>query len=149
MAISESAGDVLVTHSLGSCLGFALYDSTMKIGGLLHSMLPLSSTDYPRARKNPAMFVDTGVTKLLEQMFKRGCSRENLVVKVAGGARVLDRQDLFRIGERNYTVFRKVLWKNNLLIAGEDVGGSVSRSVRLELGCGRFYVRTGSEEREL
>jgi len=112
MAISESADDVLVTHSLGSCLGVAFYDTALKIGGLVHSMLPLSSTDSQRAKKNPAMFVDTGVTTLLEQMFQRGCTRKNIVVKVAGGARVLDRQDLFRIGERNYTVFRKVLWKN-------------------------------------
>jgi len=29
------------------------------------------------------------------------------------------------------------------------VGGGISRTVRLELSSGRFYVRTGSEEKEL
>lgn len=149
MAVSGSSEDVLVTHSLGSCLGIAFYDKAQKMGGLLHCMLPLSATDRQRAQKNPAMFVDTGTATLLEQMLSHGCTKKNIVTKVAGGAKVLDRQDLFRIGERNYTVFRKILWKNSMLIDAEDVGGSVSRTVRLEVETGRFYIRSGSEEKEL
>ena len=34
-------GDIIVTHALGSCLGLMLYDPVMKIGGMLHAMLPL------------------------------------------------------------------------------------------------------------
>ncbi len=149
MAISSAGNDELITHSLGSCLGIAFYDRERRIGGLLHCMLPLSANDPKRAEQNPAMFVDSGTTALLEQMIRQGCSKKNIVSKVAGGARVLDRQDLFRIGERNYTVFRKILWKNSMLIEAEDVGGGLSRTVRLEVETGRFFIRSGSEEKVL
>ena len=68
MAYSDSTNDVLITHSLGSCLGISFYDSKLKIGGLLHCMLPLSKTDKQRAQKNPEMFVDTGVMALLQKL---------------------------------------------------------------------------------
>ena len=41
MQISDSPEDHLITYSLGSCIGLTLYDKELKIGGLLHSMLPL------------------------------------------------------------------------------------------------------------
>ena len=149
VAISDSGRDELVTHSLGSCLGVSMYDHALKIGGLLHCMLPLSSTDRRRAESNPALFVDTGVAALLGQLLRRGCARNNLVTKVAGGACMPDHQDLFRIGERNYIVLRRILWKSGLLIAAEDVGGAMTRSVRLEMSSGRLLVRRGLEEKEL
>ena len=55
----------------------------------------------------------------------------------------------FNIGERNFTVLRKVLWKNNLMIAGEDVGGSVPRTLYLEIGSGRTLLRSQGECKEL
>jgi chemotaxis protein CheD len=149
MAWSDDPEDTLVTHSLGSCLGIVFYDPVQKIGGMLHCMLPLSKTDRQRSKRNPAMFVDTGVTALLTEILKAGSRKKDIITRVAGGACVLDRQDLFRIGERNYTVFRKVLWKNSMLIDAEDVGGSISRTVRLEIATGRMIIRTGSEEKEL
>jgi chemotaxis protein CheD len=149
MAVSDHADDVLVTYSLGSCLGVAIYDPVLKVGGMIHCMLPLSKVDPDKAAERPAMFVDTGLPRLLTDLFQRGMQRSRAVIKVAGAANVLDHQDLFKIGERNYTVLRKILWKNSMLIAGEDVGGHVSRTVRLEIATGRFVVRSGGKEVEL
>jgi len=41
MKISKDPDSVLVTHSLGSCIGVAVYDCAVHAGGLLHFMLPL------------------------------------------------------------------------------------------------------------
>ena len=149
LAWSDNPEDVLITHSLGSCLGVTFYDQKLGVGGMVHCMLPLAKTDRQRAKRNPAMFVDSGVTELLTLMFKQGCQKNQILTRVAGGAKVLERQDMFRIGERNYTVFRKILWKNSMLIDAEDVGGSISRTVRLEIGTGRFIVRSGGQETDL
>lgn len=149
MAISANAEDTLVTYSLGSCLGIVLYDPTLRIGGMMHCMLPLSSVDAQKAKERPSMFVDTGMVLLLTKIFEMGVQKRNLVVKVAGGSRVLDTQGLFRIGERNYTVFRKILWKNGLMIAAEHVGGEVTRTIRLDIGTGRFTIKMGGQEVEL
>ncbi len=109
MAISDHPEDVLITYSLGSCLGITFFDPVRQIGGLLHCMLPLSQVDAQKAQANPWMFVDTGVTALLNELFQRGCRKKDIVTRVAGAARVLDGKDLFRIGERNFTVFRKIM----------------------------------------
>ncbi|HBA84078.1 MAG TPA: chemotaxis protein CheD [Verrucomicrobia bacterium] len=149
MAVSNTADDVLTTYSLGSCLGITFYDTSLHVGGMIHCMLPLSQIDAQKALENPCMFVDTGTTKLLKEMFALGCRKSSLVVKIAGASAVLDSKGLFKIGERNYTIFRKILWKNSMLIHAEDVGGNISRTVRLEIATGRVTIKSGGVEKEL
>jgi chemotaxis protein CheD len=143
LALSAEPGDSLITYSLGSCVGLALHDPVAGVGGLLHALMPNSSADPEKAERLPAMYADTGARALLQAMFDLGASRRSLVAYVAGAASQLDTQGLFRIGERNHAVVRKVLWKNGILIAAEDVGGSASRTVTLDVGTGRFAVKSG------
>src|SRR6056297_1210604 len=149
MKISDNENDILVTYSLGSCVGVTLYDPKENIGGLIHCMLPLSKVDRDKARKNPFMFVDTGLMKMLQDMYERGAKKKNLVAKLAGGAKLLDKNNIFNVGERNIVVVRKILWKNDILIKGMDVGGSKSRTVRLYMESGRTKVRNKGEENDL
>ncbi len=147
--VSSNVDDVLVTYSLGSCVGVAIYDPEVKVGGLMHCMLPLSSVDPRKAEDKPYMFVDTGMMRFLKKLFDKGLTRANAVVKVTGCASILDSSNLFRIGERNHTVLRKILWKNGLMIKAEHVGGNLSRTVRLVMADGRCLLRAGGEESEL
>jgi chemotaxis protein CheD len=147
--VSRDPDSVLVTYSLGSCLGVAVYDPETRVGGLIHCMLPLSSVDRAKAEQKPFMFVDSGLSLFLKQLFDLGLTRQRAIVKIAGCSRILDKNSLFRIGERNYAVARKLLWKNGLMIKGEDIGSDVSRTVRLHIGTGAVTVRSGGEEREL
>jgi chemotaxis protein CheD len=147
--ISGSSEDVIVTYSLGSCVGVALYDAQARVGGMIHCMLPVSRIHPDKAAANPAMFVDTGVALLLQTLFQMGAERRRLVAKVAGGSRLLGDGNLFNIGERNYTVLRKILWKNEIAVAGEDVGGSIPRTLRLHMEDGKTLVRSEGMDREL
>lgn len=149
MAVSSNPGDVLITYSLGSCVGLSLYDPVEGIGGLIHCMLPLSRIDKRKAEANPCMFTDTGVVQLLREVLKQGGRKDRLVAKVAGGASVLDDKGLFKIGERNHTVLRKLLWRNNILIEAEDVGGTVARTMSLNVGNGETRLKIKGQERPL
>lgn len=149
MKISTQQDDVLITYSLGSCVGLALYDPVARIGGLIHCMLPLSKIDTAKAQANPMMFTDTGVPALIQGMLDAGAQKKNLVAKVAGAASLLDEKGTFKIGERNYIVLRKVLWKNNILIAADDTGGSLPRTMLLYINSGRVVLRSRGEEKEL
>ncbi len=51
LKVSGNIGDVLITYALGSCIGVAVYDPSVKVGGLLHYMLPDSSIDGNKAKK--------------------------------------------------------------------------------------------------
>lgn len=149
MRISNSPDDVLVTYSLGSCVGLALYDPVMCVGGLIHCMLPLSKIDPQKAKDKPQMFVDKGVPALMSALFDLGAQKKNLIAKVAGAAKLLDEKGTFRIGERNYTILRKVLWKNDILIAAEDVGASIPRTMYLYMDTGRIIIKSRGKESEL
>jgi len=150
MRISTNPGDVLVTHALGSCLGVAVHDAAAGVGGLLHVMLPQSSINPDKARANPYMFVDTGVPAFFHRLYDAGAVKRRCVIAVAGGSNVNGGDgDRFAIGKRNYLVLRKMLWKNGLLIKTEDVGGSIARTMYLEIGSGSTWLSTAGREMQL
>lgn len=149
LKVSTSPQDVLATYALGSCVGLSLYDPVAMVGGLVHCQLPLSKNNPDKASTKPYMFTDTGVSALLQAVYERGADRGRLIAKVAGGANLLDDNGLFKIGERNYTVLRKVLWKNSILIQGEDVGGTASRTMYLHMSSGKTFLKSGGRQWEL
>jgi len=149
MKVSSNPEDVLVTYSLGSCVGVTLYDPLQKIGGLILCMLPLSKVDPERAKEVPYMFVDTGLPLMLQTLINMGANKNRIVAKVAGGAVLLDDNGMFRIGERNHIVVRKLLWKNNILISSEDVGGTIARTVYLQINDGKTIIKSAGKEYEL
>ncbi|BDG07981.1 chemotaxis protein CheD [Anaeromyxobacter paludicola] len=146
LRVSADQDSTLVTYALGSCIAVMVHDPLRKVAGMIHYMLPLSETSAQKAAERPAMFADTGIPLLFKTMYGYGCEKKDLVVKVAGGGALYDDQGLFSIGKRNYTVLRKLFWKNGIIIAAEDVGGARSRTVRLEVLSGRCTVQSQGEE---
>lgn len=140
----------LVTYALGSCIAVAVYDPSALVAGMLHFMLPESRLDPSKAERNPYMYADTGVPRLLETVYRLGARKERLLVRLAGGASMMKQASHFEIGRRNYTAVRKILWREGLLVHGEDVGGNQSRTVWLDQTTGRFWWRDAERnEREI
>ncbi|HOJ67684.1 MAG TPA: chemotaxis protein CheD [Candidatus Hydrogenedentes bacterium] len=146
LKISKSPQDILITYSLGSCIGVTMYDPDVPIGGLIHCMLPTSKIDEKRAESSPFMFTDVGIPEMLRVLYSLGAQKKRLIVKAAGAARLLDDENTFRIGERNEVVLRKILWKNNILLAASDTGGSIARTMLLEMRDGTTKIRSGGKE---
>ena len=142
MVASNDTSTELVTYSLGSCLGVAVYDPVKRVGGLLHLMLPDSTIDPVKARNSPYMFVDTGVPRLFHQIYGLGGLKQNLIVKVAGGAQFLDDANFFNIGERNCTAINSLLANNSHSIQALDVGGRTSRTLRMDLSSGNVSIQS-------
>ena len=140
-AVSAHETSSLITYALGSCVAIAAWDAVRRVGGLLHIILPESSLNREKAARNPFMFADTGIPALFERLAANGADRRRCVVRLAGGAQVMDREGIFNIGKRNLLAVRKMLWKEGVLVSGEAVGGQVSRTVRLRIGDGAFFVR--------
>jgi chemotaxis protein CheD len=147
--LSTSPGDVLVTYSLGSCIGISLYDQALRAGSLLHYQLPASSLDPERAKRNPFMFADTGIAILVDKLAKLGANVKRLKVKVAGGASMQTGPQGFDIGKRNYLAIRKILWQYGMFIDAEDVGGVSPRNMYLDIETGDVMLRSGSLEKKL
>jgi chemotaxis protein CheD len=147
--VSADPDVTLVTYALGSCIGVMAYDPVRVAAGMIHYMLPLSETSPDKAKARPAMFADVGIPLLFHSLYALGCDKKNLIVKVAGGGTMHDESGRFAIGQRNYTILRKMFWKTGVVISAEDVGGSKSRTVRLAVATGRCTITSSGEEVEL
>jgi len=141
LKVSNNPADSMVTYALGSCIAVAVYDPAAKVGGLLHYMLPDSTLDAGKARETPGMFADTGIPLLFKSCYGIGADKRRMVVKVAGGASILDESNFFRIGQKNIMAMRKLFWRNNILIDAEDTGKNFNRTVRLDVGTGRVFIK--------
>lgn len=144
--VSQEPSDELVTYSLGSCLGVAVYDRATKMGGMLHFQLPSSADNESRAKERPFMYADTGIAWLIRKFEQRGAVKKRLMVKVAGGAQMMNDANMFNIGKRNYLALRKLLWKYGMFIDGEDVGGKVARNLTLRISDGAVMVKSQGRE---
>jgi chemotaxis protein CheD len=141
--LSRDPGTVLLTHALGSCIGVAIHDPVSHVAGLLHFLLPASRLNPAKARENPFVYADTGIPELFHRAYALGAEKGRLRVAVVGGAQVMD-CGVFNIGTHNQLACRKILWSAGLTIQGEETGGDVSRTLRLDVGSGAIHWNTGA-----
>ncbi len=89
---------------------------------------------------------------LVQMMIRKGASKSRMVVKMAGGAQMLESLGGagIEMGARNIEMPRKALAKAGLGITACDTGGNKGRSLWLEVGTGRVMVKIiGSKPTEL
>jgi chemotaxis protein CheD len=94
------------------------------------------------------MFIDTGLPVLFKAAYKLGLDKHRAKITVAGGAQILDKGGFFNIGERNYTMLRKILDQHGLTIDAEQVGGLVSRTITLNIATGEVRLKSSGENTE-
>ncbi len=149
MKVSDDPKVTLVTHSLGSCIGVAVYDPVARVGGMLHYMLPESKMDHQRAKERPLMFADSGIPLLFKACYKLRAEKKRMIVKVAGGSQIMDPSGVFNIGKRNYAALRKIFWRNNVLVDAEDIGGTCNRTMWLSIATGEVGLKAHGQEHKV
>lgn len=146
MKISRQEG-TLITYALGSCIGITFYDPMIKLGALLHIMLPEAGT----SNVNPLKFADTGIHETLRKFYAFGGMKSRTVCKIAGGAKMFEMKhqgNFGNIGERNIRSVKKILQQEGIRISGEDTGLNYARTMLIDLSSGEVKIRTvGKAER--
>lgn len=138
MKMAKGSG-MLVTYALGSCIGICLYDPMIKLGALVHVMLPLN---MEAGRKNPLKYADTGIRDTVRQMELKGASRARLTAKIAGGAKMFESSgSLGNIGQRNIESVHLNLKKEGVRLLKEDVGGTAARTLLFDVSSGLACIR--------
>ncbi len=142
--ISSDPLDIIKTYALGSCVAVLVYDSKVRVAGMIHIALPDSAVDLGRAKSLPGYFADTGLPMMIEEMKRLGVLRAHVWVKLAGGSSMMDSAGLFDIGKRNVLAVKKQLWRSTLGPIAEDVGGTISRTVSLSVLTGETTLSSGN-----
>lgn len=137
-----SAQEEMISTVLGSCISACVRDSQLQIGGMNHFMLPepLGERDsWSSAVGRAARYGSDAMEQLINAILKAGGRRENLVVKVFGGGRVL--AQMTDVGKRNIAFIRRYLATESLPLAAEDLGDIYPRQVQFFPASGRVRVR--------
>lgn len=149
MKLTRNQG-TLITYALGSCIGICLWDPLLKIGALVHIMLPIN---MEKNRTSPFKYADTGIRLTLTKMEQMGAKRTRIVAKIAGGAKMFNvpgNGSLGNIGQRNIESVHQVLRLEGIRLLKEDVGGSAARTLFFDVATGEGTVKIyGNIERKL
>ncbi|MCI8854299.1 MAG: chemotaxis protein CheD [Lachnospiraceae bacterium] len=141
---------IIITYALGSCIGITLYDPAIRLGGLLHIMLPArTDPNDPKIYK----YADSGLHEMIRKLSAFGMVKSRTIVKIAGGAKMFEirgNSDFGNIGQRNAAMVKKILMEERMRISAEDTGGNSARTMLLNVGNGDVIIRSaGKPEKHL
>ncbi len=132
---------------LGTCVGVALFDKTMRVGGMIHIILPdppsESNVDFPEK------YASTGLPLLINKLINMGASRENLQATIAGGALVGPVSNLdinLDLGGRSADIAQAILKANNIKINKSETGGFFMSSLNLDMKNGDTLIEPTWEQ---
>lgn len=130
----------LVCVGVGSCVVVTIFDAAASVGALAHILLPAAAPGAETG--HPARYASTAVPLLVGALKGRGADGP-YAAKLAGGASLF--ADVLtsprRIGDRNVAAAREALDAAQIPIVGEDVGGTVGRSIVFDVDTGAMAVR--------
>jgi chemotaxis protein CheD len=136
-------GPAILQTILGSCVSATFWIPRLATGALCHGVLPLC----PPGAIAPEgyRYVDFSIRYLAGQIDNLGVAREELQVKLFGGADVLAvssaRAGKPTVGALNCQAALQILKQEGLAVMASDLGGARGRSIRFHTGTGEVLVR--------
>ncbi|MCB0279328.1 MAG: chemotaxis protein CheD [Calditrichaeota bacterium] len=140
LKIADSHYSELKVMGLGSCVAVIFYSAVKQILGIAHVALP-TALNGEYSQRGPAYFADDAIVNMLEKFKQRGVfNRRDFTIKLVGGASIMDPHKRFDIGNRNIVAIKKILWLHQLAAFSEDLGGRISRTVKVDVASGRVLI---------
>lgn len=140
IVVSGREEDIIRTFALASCVAVTAYSPSNKVAGMIHIVLPypFESRDY---EERPGYFAESGIPLLFRKMCSQyGCRKEELQVQMYGGADSVSRSNFYHVGLENINAARQKLIEMGVTVRREELRGTESRTITLEVGTGRIEV---------
>jgi chemotaxis protein CheD len=139
----------LVTTVLGSCISLTMVSHKLKVGAIIHALLPVcSDRNSGMPKKDPFNYVDCSVTYILSEFEKLGIKPGNIEAKLFGGSNMFSetnkRQDT--IGSQNIKMAVSIVEKKGINLVKIDVGGIQSRKIIFHTSSGDVWLRRLNKE---
>ena len=136
-------GPALLRTILGSCVGVTFWCRRLEAGALCHGVLPHCP---PGASYRPAeggRYVDFSIRHLVREFESLGVGREELEIKLFGGADVLPASTLRNrptVGAMNSAAACRVVAEEGLAVAARDLGGARGRRIQFHTATGEVLL---------
>ena len=127
-----------ITTVLGSCVAVCFFDSSQKIGGINHFMLPYWNGEGLESPK----FGNVAIVQLFQKMLDFGSKKGDIVCKIFGGAEVLNQKDsVFNVGQRNIELAYKMVSELGIPVKSSSTGGKLGRKIHFNTGTGEVLQK--------
>ncbi len=137
--LATARGSWRLRTFLGSCVGLALYDRRLQLGGLAHVVLPDSSGNG----SPPGKYADTAVVALVAELAaSAGSQTLRLTARLVGGAKMFAFQSGPAVGDQNVEALEKFLKLADIPIIARDCGGSHGRRMTLDISSGQITIES-------
>lgn len=136
-----ASGERLVAYGLGSCLGVGLFDEKESIAGLIHIKRPTAPTKTPSPK---AVFADTGIRMLFDEMQSQGATASNTKATLVGGIDTGGSASAvnMNIGQKNINQAKQTLDALGITVSHTAVGGDKPMSIHFDGGSGEATIET-------
>jgi chemotaxis protein CheD len=115
-----------ISTILGSCVSVCLFDSTKRIAGMNHFLLPVND----RNKSDIEKYGDTSMEFMLDKILSMGSNKRDIAAKVFGGGEVLTYENSnFNIGKKNIEKALDFICDHEIRVISKSVGGIVGRKI--------------------
>ena len=138
--ISDNPRDFIKTLALATCVAVTVYNPCIHLAGMIHIALP-NPVDLKEAQCRPGYYATSGIPILIHKFCgEYGSQREDLQVKLFGGAVSLRTDDYFKIGPKNIRAVCETLLSMDIKITDAHIGGGISRSITMSVRTGEIEI---------
>ena len=141
-----TSSDMAISTVLGSCVSACIRDKKLNVGGMNHFMLP-GNSDVFNPLSASARYGSYAMEILINEILKRGASRENLEAKIFGGGNVMEAMANSNVGERNAKFVVDYLGFESIPIVAQDLLDTCPRKVIFFPQTGKVLMKRLHNER--
>ena len=137
---------ILRSNAIGSCVVIAAYDQAKRIGALVHVMVPGVAPEgkiFQRTR-----YAADAIDKMVDRMAEQGANTGAIEACLVGGGNVLKRKD-DTICSDNIASVVGILMERCIKIQAKDLGGTMRRSISMDVGKGTVHYMVGDSKEKL
>lgn len=126
-AVGNDIEQIAFKTLLGSCVAIMFYDKIKKIKGMNHFLLPKTNNS-----NDDMKYGLYSVEAMLNEMYKLGCSKNNMVAKISGGADIMQlNMSAQSIGHRNVEFAQDFCRSEGFKLLSEHTRGEHGRLILL------------------
>ena len=126
-AVGQDDDDIAFKTLLGSCVALMFYDKKKKVKSMNHFLLPKTENN-----QDDMKYGLYSVEAMLNEMYKMGCRKEDMIAKISGGADIMRMSILNNsIGQRNVEFAKEFCKAEGFKIVSEHTRGDHGRVILL------------------
>ncbi len=126
-AVGKDDEEIAFKTLLGSCVAIMFFDKVKKVKGMNHFLLP--STNNTNDDMKYGLY---SVEAMLNEMYKLGCSKDNMIAKISGGADIMQlNTSSSSIGFRNVEFAKDFCKSEGFRLVSEHTRGEHGRLILL------------------